>query len=64
MGKLLVRRFEAVDFLAYRVDLGQQLQACSAKARSCSGVIWSRLGEEVMPLIVPEQAISGDKPMG
>jgi hypothetical protein len=39
-------------------------KACSAKARSCSGVIWSRLGEEVMPLIVPEQAISGDKPMG
>jgi hypothetical protein len=38
--------------------------ACSAKARSCSGVIWSRLGEEVMPLIVPEQAVSSDKPIG
>ncbi len=34
------------------------------KARSCSGVIWSRLGEKVMPLIVPEQAVSGDKPIG
>jgi hypothetical protein len=38
--------------------------ACSAKARSCSGVIWSGLGDEVMPLIVPEQAFSGDKPIG
>lgn len=38
--------------------------ACSAKARSCFGVIWSRLGNEVMPLVVPEQAVSGEKPMG
>ncbi|ETD49997.1 hypothetical protein X778_20090 [Pseudomonas aeruginosa VRFPA07] len=38
--------------------------ACSAKPRSCSGVIWSRLGEEVMPLIVSEQVVNSDKPMG
>jgi hypothetical protein len=38
--------------------------ACSAKARSYSGVIWSRFGEEVTPLILPEQAFSGDKPIG
>lgn len=38
--------------------------AYSAKERSCSGVIWSRLGEEVMPLIVPEQTFSGDQQIG
>lgn len=26
MGKLFIDRFEAVDLLAHRVDLGQQLQ--------------------------------------
>ncbi len=29
-----------------------------------SGVSWSRLGKEVMPLIVPEQAIRADKAIG
>ena len=38
--------------------------ACAAKARSCSGVIWSRLGEKVMPPIVPEQARNDDKQTG
>lgn len=30
--------------------------------RSCPS--WSRLGEEVMPLIVSEQVVNSDKPMG
>jgi len=36
---------------------------CAAKARSCSGEIWSRLGEEVMRRILPEQALRGDRPI-
>jgi hypothetical protein len=28
---------------------------CAARARSCSGVMWSRLSEEVMPWILPKQ---------
>lgn len=68
MGELLDDGLIAVDLLAHRfnrltqrVDLRQQLRS---SARSCSGVSWSRLGKEVMPLIVPEQAISADKAMG
>ncbi|RMS82529.1 hypothetical protein ALP58_102404 [Pseudomonas savastanoi] len=30
---------------------------CAAKARSWSGDIWSRLSEEVMPWILPEQTV-------
>ena len=46
---------------AHRLDLDCNCNACAAKSRSCSGVIWSRLGEKVMPPIVPEQAWGDDK---
>jgi len=53
--ELLDNGLVAAAFSAHGVDLGQQLSNCAARARSCSGVIWSRLGEEVMPWILPKQ---------
>ena len=38
--------------------------SCAARACSWSEDIWSRLGDEVMPRILPEQAVRGDRPMG
>jgi hypothetical protein len=37
---------------------------CAARARSCSGVRRSRLGSEVMPSILPEQAKTHDRLIG
>jgi hypothetical protein len=48
-------------FLLIASTLDCNCNACTAKARSCSEVLWSRLGEKVMPPIVPEQARDDDK---
>lgn len=61
VGQFLDQRLVAVDFLAHRVDLRQQLRC---QSRSCSGDIWSRFGEEVMRRILPEQALRSDRQIG
>jgi hypothetical protein len=48
MGQLLVDRFVMVSLLVHRL---------AARARSFSGFNWSRFGTQIMPLILPEEAL-------
>jgi hypothetical protein len=61
MGQLLDDCLIAVDLLAHGVDLREQLRCEDAQL---VGDSWSRLGEEVMPPILPEQAFRDDRPIG
>ncbi|POA78574.1 hypothetical protein C1890_09565 [Pseudomonas sp. DP16D-R1] len=57
-------RFKTMDHFARGITCGQQLHGRFSQSARYSGGIWSRLSEDVMPLIVPEQTFIGDQQIG